>query len=366
MWPSRRSPTPSSWATPRVCSGALHHALTSGDRVAMRVEERGDASALVITLPQADLARRAQAPGLGRRHRRERRDAPARVREDRRLRPALPSILGPRRRAHRSDAAPVSSGDAQGVVRPRSHRARRRRIRPARRARVGARGPRVPTPGAHHDAPAPAAPRGGVAPDGEPARGAEQVRRSPRPERSSGPSCAAGRGRSSSATTAQSAASTPWPTSDALITLGDPWPHLGDARNDAAFLGLAQAWQQRLEAMCRAELEQAHGRIRPVHRARPGRALHVGTVLPSGYGWTSGSVEMRAMPRGPRAVTRARVGATSSERSSSASAASRVAARRLGCSPSTRARATAPATAPRAAGACSRRSKCSRFPIGRG
>ena len=90
---------------------------------------------------------------------------------------------------------------------------------------------------------------------------------------------------------------------DALITLGDPWPHLGDARNDAAFLGLAQAWQQRLEAMCRAELEQAHGRIRPVHRARPGRALHVGTVLPSGYGWTSGSVEMRSMPRGPRSET---------------------------------------------------------------
>jgi hypothetical protein len=82
---------------------------------------------------------------------------------------------------------------------------------------------------------------------------------------------------------------------DALITLGDPWPNVGDARNDAAFLGLGGAWEARLEAMCRAELEQAHGRIRAVHRTRPGRALHVGTVLPSGYGWTGGGVEFRSM-----------------------------------------------------------------------
>jgi hypothetical protein len=86
---------------------------------------------------------------------------------------------------------------------------------------------------------------------------------------------------------------------DALVTLGDPWPNVGDARNDAAFLGLGAAWEQRLEAMCRAELEQAHGRIRAVHRARQGRALHVGTVLPSGYGWTAGGVEIRAMKPGP-------------------------------------------------------------------
>jgi hypothetical protein len=86
---------------------------------------------------------------------------------------------------------------------------------------------------------------------------------------------------------------------DALITLGDPWPNVGDARNDAAFLGLAPSWEQRLEAMCRAELEQAHGRIRAVHRTRPARALHVGSVLPSGYGWTAGGVEIRTMKPGP-------------------------------------------------------------------
>ena len=44
-----------------------------------------------------------------------------------------------------------------------------------------------------------------------------------------------------------------------------------------------------MEAMCRAELEQAHGRL----RTRPGRALHVGRVLPSGSGWKNGKVEIR-------------------------------------------------------------------------
>jgi hypothetical protein len=121
---------------------------------------------------------------------------------------------------------------------------------------------------------------------------------------------------------------------DALVTLGDPWPNLADARNDAAFLGLAPAWQERLEAMCRAELEQAHGRIRPVHRARPGRALHVGTVLPSGYGWTSGTVEMRPMRRGPR-IEVADVSNLAFRALVDRIGGVRVAARHLGCGPST-------------------------------
>jgi len=85
---------------------------------------------------------------------------------------------------------------------------------------------------------------------------------------------------------------------DALATLGDPWPNLGDIRNDVAFLGLAEAWEARLEALCRAELEQAHGRLRAVHRTRPGRALHIGNVLPSGSGWQSGDVRFMRMPEG--------------------------------------------------------------------
>jgi hypothetical protein len=45
--------------------------------------------------------------------------------------------------------------------------------------------------------------------------------------------------------------------------------------------------------MCKAELEQAHGRIRAVHRTKPGRALHIGNVMPSGSGWRLDRVEVR-------------------------------------------------------------------------
>lgn len=90
---------------------------------------------------------------------------------------------------------------------------------------------------------------------------------------------------------------------DALATLGDPWPNLGDVRNDVTFLGLGEAWDARVEALCRAELEQAHGRLRVVHRARPGRALHIGTALPGGSGWNSGKVRIRRLNLGrPKTV----------------------------------------------------------------
>ena len=80
---------------------------------------------------------------------------------------------------------------------------------------------------------------------------------------------------------------------DAVVTLGDPWRNLGDVYNDAAFLQLG-GWQARYEAWCRAELEQAHGRLRTVHRTRPGRALHVGAVMPGGSGWTTETVDIRS------------------------------------------------------------------------
>lgn len=89
---------------------------------------------------------------------------------------------------------------------------------------------------------------------------------------------------------------------DALATIGDPWPSLGDVRNDAAYLELEAEWEARYEQMCRAELEQAHGRLRAVHRTRPGRALHVGAVLPGGSGWASG-VKLRQPAMGRPANT---------------------------------------------------------------
>jgi hypothetical protein len=82
---------------------------------------------------------------------------------------------------------------------------------------------------------------------------------------------------------------------DALITLGDPWPNLNAARADAIFLGCESSWDERFAARCRAELEQAHGRLRTVHRTRPGRALHVGAVMPGGSGWVNGRVEVREL-----------------------------------------------------------------------
>lgn len=73
-----------------------------------------------------------------------------------------------------------------------------------------------------------------------------------------------------------------WRDHDALVTLGDPWPQLTDARWEGEFIGLPD-WEDRYSAVCAAELEQAHGRLRTVHRTRPARSLHVGAVVPSGW-----------------------------------------------------------------------------------
>ncbi|MFI5297496.1 MAG: hypothetical protein ACHREM_05305, partial [Polyangiales bacterium] len=84
---------------------------------------------------------------------------------------------------------------------------------------------------------------------------------------------------------------------DALVTLGDPWQNLSDVANDTAFLHLGD-WHTRYNALCQAELEQAHGRLRTVHRKRPGRALHVGRVMPGGSGWTAEAVDVRVTAGG--------------------------------------------------------------------
>lgn len=91
---------------------------------------------------------------------------------------------------------------------------------------------------------------------------------------------------------------------DALVTLGDPWPNLGDARDEAYFLGLGDNWEPRFQVKAQAELEQAHGRLRAVQRTRPARALHIGSLLPSGSAWASGTEARRiAHGRPPTAQT---------------------------------------------------------------
>ncbi|MCP4674205.1 MAG: hypothetical protein GY854_01530 [Deltaproteobacteria bacterium] len=85
---------------------------------------------------------------------------------------------------------------------------------------------------------------------------------------------------------------------DCLVTLGDPWPNLGAVQNEVAFLQLQKAWTARLVAQCRAELEQAHGRLRAVHRTREGMAIHVGKTIPGGTGWQKGEVKVVELKKG--------------------------------------------------------------------
>jgi hypothetical protein len=123
---------------------------------------------------------------------------------------------------------------------------------------------------------------------------------------------------------------------DALATLGDPWPNLGEVQNNVAFLGLPESWESRLEALCRAELEQAHGRLRTIHRTRPGRALHVGNVLPGGSGWSQ-DVRIRRMTDG-RPKTKAAVEASEIEDLILKAGSMRAAARALDCGVATMSR----------------------------
>lgn len=92
---------------------------------------------------------------------------------------------------------------------------------------------------------------------------------------------------------------------DATITLMDPRPNLGIERVKALYLGLDI--EGRLDDLAAAELGQAHGRLRTVHRTRPGRQLHVGTVAPSG--WQGRAVEVSVLPVGRPSRAEGAVGA---------------------------------------------------------
>lgn len=66
-----------------------------------------------------------------------------------------------------------------------------------------------------------------------------------------------------------------WEGCDVLATLGDPWPNLGAAMAEALALGVdPEAWAVEL---ARAELLQAWGRARTVHRTAPVLVVHFGT-----------------------------------------------------------------------------------------
>lgn len=86
---------------------------------------------------------------------------------------------------------------------------------------------------------------------------------------------------------------------DALVTLGDPRPNLAHETDRAIWAGTDP--EGRLDALAAAELDQAHGRLRTVHRERPARALHVGAIVPAS--WIGRDVSVRRLATGrPRTV----------------------------------------------------------------
>ena len=78
-----------------------------------------------------------------------------------------------------------------------------------------------------------------------------------------------------------------WKELDALVTIGDPFYNVGTVEAELAWLragDTALAGPSDLSVLyAAAELEQAHGRLRTVHRTRPARQLHIGRVAPSGW-----------------------------------------------------------------------------------
>jgi hypothetical protein len=69
-----------------------------------------------------------------------------------------------------------------------------------------------------------------------------------------------------------------WKDHDVLITLGDPLPNL-----DHVSRTTEDDPSDRARLLAQAELEQAHGRLRTVHRTTPCTQIHVGALLPDGW-----------------------------------------------------------------------------------
>lgn len=72
-----------------------------------------------------------------------------------------------------------------------------------------------------------------------------------------------------------------WKGLDGIITIGDPWPNLGEVRREVEWLDDGTTLDERAEDIVRAELEQVHGRLRLPRRTRPATLIHVGTVQPN-------------------------------------------------------------------------------------
>lgn len=75
-----------------------------------------------------------------------------------------------------------------------------------------------------------------------------------------------------------------WKDFDGVATIGDPRPNLDAVSRELGGGGAeVESRYDRADAHARSELEQAHGRLRTVHRTRPGFALHLGALLPGSW-----------------------------------------------------------------------------------
>jgi hypothetical protein len=79
-----------------------------------------------------------------------------------------------------------------------------------------------------------------------------------------------------------------WRDLRALATIGDPRPSPRVAIVESEYAGIP--WEPRTDQLAAAELEQAHGRLRVVHRKTACRMAHWGTVRPRGRGWDACTV----------------------------------------------------------------------------
>jgi hypothetical protein len=86
-----------------------------------------------------------------------------------------------------------------------------------------------------------------------------------------------------------------WKHLDLLATVGDPRPNVVDADRAAAYVGPRKdgtpfVSEHHHEVIARAELRQAHGRLRTPRRASMCMSLHVGALVPFGTGWEAENV----------------------------------------------------------------------------
>jgi hypothetical protein len=92
-----------------------------------------------------------------------------------------------------------------------------------------------------------------------------------------------------------------WMGFDGFATLGDAWPDLGKAEEEAEALELADI-DGAILGKARAELEQAHGRARDTSRSAPAWHLHLGSVAPTSWHTSNTRIE-RTLPGRPKAAS---------------------------------------------------------------